>query len=89
MPNIKSAAKRMRTSERKRQRNRSTKSAIRSSRQTVLQALSKDAATAEDPFRAYCSSLDKATKKGIVPRNTSNRHKQRMARKLNAALKTS
>lgn len=88
MPNIKSAMKRDRTSERNRQRNRSTKSAIQTSRQQLLQALSQNVTVAEPAFRDYCSLLDKAVKHGSVPRNTADRRKQRMALRLNALPQT-
>ncbi len=88
MPNIKSAMKRVRTSERDRKRNRAVKSEVQSRRHRVLKTLANNAETAETDFRAYCSVLDKAVKKGMVARNTANRRKQRMAHKLNAARKT-
>ena len=88
MPNIKSAMKRVRTSERDHKRNRAVKSEIQSRRHRVLKTLADDAASADADFRSYCSVLDKAVKKGMVARNTANRRKQRMACKLNAARKT-
>ncbi len=88
MPNIKSAIKRVRTSERDRMRNRATKSAIQSGRQNLLKTISGNVAEAETAFRSYCSVLDKAVKRGMVARNTANRRKQRMARRLNAARQT-
>lgn len=88
MPNIKSAMKRMRTSERDRRRNQATKSAIQTGRKQVLKTIATDVAAAEPVFRSYCSILDKAVKRGIVARNTANRGKQRMARKLNQARQT-
>ncbi len=87
MPNIKSAIKRVRTSERNRQRNRSVKAALQSKRRTLLKAL-EDGTTAESEFRGYASLLDKAVKKGVVPRNTADRRKQRMAKRLNVAGKS-
>ncbi len=88
MPNIKSAIKRVRTSERDRQRNRAAKSAIQTVRQQLLKALSQDTDDADATFRSYCSVLDKAVKRGIVSRNTASRRKQRMAVKLNILRKS-
>ncbi len=88
MPNIKSAMKRVRTSERDRRRNQATKSAIQSGRKHLVKTIAADVAAAESAFRSYCSVLDKAVKRGIVARNTANRRKQRMARKLNGARQT-
>ncbi len=86
MPNIKSAIKRVRTSEQKRVRNRSVKAAVQTGRQKLLQSLDGEAVAAEPVFREYCSLLDKAVKKGILARNTADRRKQRMAIRLNALI---
>lgn len=85
MPNIKSAIKRVRTSERNQLRNRAAKSAIQTARRELSAALAQNGEAAETTFRSYCSVLDKAVKRGIVSRNTASRRKQRMALKLNAA----
>lgn len=82
MPNIPSAYKRMRQSAAARSRNRSAKSAIKSLR-TRMDGL----VTSPEPdqkataFRAYCSALDKAAKKGIIKRSAANRLKGRAAKR--------
>ncbi len=80
MPNIKSAEKRMRQSRVNRTRNVSTKNALR----TLRRKFDGSLGTAEKPavealFREYCSSLDKAVKRGILKKNTADRSKQRAA----------
>jgi small subunit ribosomal protein S20 len=80
MPNIKSAEKRMRQSRVNRVRNVSTKNAIRTLRRKFdgsIEAAEKPAV--EALFREYCSSLDKAVKRGILKKNTADRSKQRAA----------
>jgi small subunit ribosomal protein S20 len=85
MPNIKGAAKRMRQAEKARVRNKAAKTEIKHIRRQVLDATNggvKD--NAEAVFRSYCSALDKAAKKGIIPRNTALRRKARAAARLRA-----
>ncbi len=80
MPNIKSAEKRMRQSRVNRTRNVSTKNALRTLRRKFDGSIgSADKAVVETLFRDYCSSLDKAVKRGIVKKNTADRSKQRAA----------
>jgi small subunit ribosomal protein S20 len=78
MPNIKSAEKRMRQGRVNRTRNVSTKNALRTLRRRFDESIGtaeKDAV--ELLFRSYCSSLDKAVKRGILKKNTADRSKQR------------
>ena len=78
MPNIKSAFKSMRTSAILRIRNRSEKTLVAGVRRSYLAALeSKDKEKAMAGFRAYCSVLDKAAKKGILKKNNADRKKDR------------
>ena len=83
MPNTKSAAKCMRTSEKKRQANRSVKGHIATTRRKFSETVaSGDKAKSEEHFRKYCSCLDKAVKQGIVKTNTADRSKSRAAVRL-------
>jgi small subunit ribosomal protein S20 len=81
MPNIKSAAKRMRQAEKNRLRNRAAKTEIKHVRRSVLDT----AAMSEDVYKRYCSILDKAAKKGVIKRNTAIRRKRRAAARLSTA----
>ncbi len=89
MPNISSAFKRMRTSEKARQRNRSAKSEITTLRRRLFETCAaNDADKSRQALRAYSSALDKAAKKGILKKNTAVRRKRRgaaMVAKLGAA----
>ncbi len=78
MPNIKSAAKRAKTSEKSRQRNAQTKSQLKTLRKNLLTVVAApaDPKTAE-AYRTFCSSLDKAAKHGIISKNTAVRKKAR------------
>lgn len=80
MPNTKSAERRMRNSERKKQHNRSIISKLRrlekEFRATVT-AGKKDEASKLLP--GVHSAFDKAVKVGVVKRPTANRRKSRLA----------
>lgn len=78
MPNSKNAAKRAKTSEKSRQRNAETKSALKTLRKSLLAAIPANEAPKTDAaYRAYCSALDKGVKHGIIPKNTAIRKKSR------------
>ncbi|WP_159883774.1 30S ribosomal protein S20 [Paenibacillus puerhi] len=85
MPNIKSAIKRVKVSEKRRQRNASHKSALR----TAVKAFETAAAgsnveTAKEALITASRKLDQAATKGLVHKNTAARKKSRLAKKLNA-----
>ena len=78
MPNIKSAAKRAKTSEKSRQRNTQTKTELKTLRKSLLAAVEEAAAPKTDAaFRTFCAALDKGVKHGIIPKNTAIRKKSR------------
>lgn len=81
MPNIKSAAKRMRQSEKNRLRNRAAKTEIKHVRRSVLDT----SALNEDVYKRYCSILDRAAKRGSIKKNTAVRRKRRAAARLRKA----
>ena len=86
MPTIKSAEKRMRQSRQNRIRNVSAKSALRTLRRRFDDSIGKgDPAATDTQYRAYCSALDKAVKRGIIKKNTAIRRKRRAAAQLVAA----
>jgi len=78
MPNIKSAAKRMKTSRKSAEANKAVKSLISTRRRQLREAVAGgDEEKSEKAFRAYCSVLDKAAKKGVIKANNANRRKSR------------
>ena len=80
MPNIKSAAKRVKTSEKSRRRNAETRSVLKSLRKNLLAAITaNESPKTQAAYRASCSALDKGVKHGIVPKNTAIRKKARAA----------
>lgn len=80
MPNIKSAAKRVKTAAKANLRNRSVKSELLTYRRKVDAALAAGNKTAaQSAVSVYASKLDKAAKKGVIKHNTASRKKSRTA----------
>ncbi len=89
MANIKSAAKRARQAERRRQHNIALKSRMRTAMKKVVNALkSGDVKTAEECYRTAVPQIDKMAGKGLIQKNKAARHKSRM-NKANKALNSS
>lgn len=85
MPNLKSAKKRMRVSERQRKENYAVRSRVRRYRRRFLAAVAgSDPAAMKVAFSDYCSILDKAAKRNVLKKNTAVRYKARAANKLRA-----
>ncbi len=86
MANHKSAIKRIRTSERRRLRNRlvitSTRTEIKKAR--VATVVGSDPAVARDAIVRAIRALDKAASKGILHKNNASRRKSRLMKRLNA-----
>lgn len=78
MPIIKSAIKKMRQDQARAKTNRVKIDALKKS---LKQANAKP--TAENLSKAF-SSLDKAAKKGLIPKGRADRRKSRLAKKLTA-----
>ncbi len=78
MPNIKSAKKRVRLSEKWGAQNRSKRSKIRTAMKKVLQ--STDSESAESAFRGAVKLLDRAGRTRLYHPNRSARYKSRLAR---------
>ena len=85
MPNIPSAVKRVHRSEKARLKNQAVKSKISSTRRKLFEAFAgKDAEKSRLIFQQYCSILDKASKKGVIKKNTAIRRKRRAAAQIAA-----
>lgn len=84
MANIKSALKRIRSSERKRLRNKPIRTALK----TYVKSAQVDMASGDADLSAAAvvhaiSALDKAASKGIIHKNQAARRKSRLMSKLN------
>jgi len=81
MANNKSALKRWRQSLKRRDRNRSTRSAMRSAIRSVREAAAAgDEATMKSALTEAFSSVDTAAKKGAIHTGKADRTKSRLAR---------
>ena len=78
MPHHKSAAKRVITNEKSRRRNIAFRGRMRSALKAMRAAGTR--AEAETAYRAATSVLDRTAAKGIIKKETANRHKARLAR---------
>ncbi|MBX6394159.1 MAG: 30S ribosomal protein S20 [Alicyclobacillaceae bacterium] len=88
MPNIKSAAKRVRITRKRTLRNASLKSALRTAIKKFNVALeSGDLHLAEQLLREAVRRIDKSVTKGILHRNAAARRKSRLTRKYQTAVK--
>jgi len=89
MPNIRSAAKRARTSEKRRIANRAVISRIATVRQQFLDAVAGgDKAKGAEKLRQFFSVLDSAAHTNVIRRNNADRSKARAAKRLAALDRT-
>ena len=87
MPQIKSAIKRVKTSEKSHLRNISYKSKIKSSIKNFnLALLEKNKEESIKYFKDAVAILDKSVNKGILPKNTASRQKSSLTKKLNTLI---
>ena len=78
MPHHKSAAKRVVTNEKRRQRNIAATSRLRSAVKAVRAATTKTAG--EAALKQTVAVLDRTASKGIIKRETASRQKSRLAK---------
>lgn len=83
MANIKSALKRIRSSERKRVRNKPVRSALKTHVRAAVHDINTSNDDAAQAVVHAISELDKAANKGIIHRNQAARRKSRLMAKLN------
>ena len=81
MPNIKSAIKRVKVTEKKNLRNRMIKSAMRTSVKKFENAVAAGTADAA-LLSATSGAVDRAVAKGVMHKNAANRKKARLAKRL-------
>ena len=79
MANIKSAAKRARQAERRRQHNVALRSRMRTAIKKVLKAINAgDAEAAAEHYREAVPEIDTMAGKGLIHANKAARHKNRL-----------
>ena len=84
MPHHKSAVKRVKTNKRDQNRNTAIKSQLKTMLKNVSQELDNKKVVSET-----VSSLDRAVRKGVIPKAVANRRKSRLARAANRLRKVS
>ncbi len=91
MPNKKSAAKRVRTSEKARVLNKSYKTSMKNKIKAVLKALEEGKTESEilELYKKAQSSIDKAAQHGGIHRNQAARRKARIIAKIKKHFGTS
>jgi small subunit ribosomal protein S20 len=90
LANLKSAIKRLRSSERRQLRNRVYRGRARTAvKKARLLIDSGQFDEARDAVRAASSALDKAASKGIIHKNNAARRKSRLVQQLNQAKRAS
>ncbi|AQY51201.1 30S ribosomal protein S20 [Listeria weihenstephanensis FSL R9-0317] len=82
MPNIKSAIKRVRTTETRNSRNTSQRTAMRTAVKKFEQAAENNAENAKELYVEASKKLDSAVSKGLLHKNNAARNKSRLAKKL-------
>ncbi len=86
MPNIKSAKKRVKTTEARTLRNKMIKSDMKTAIKKLDAAIVEgNKETIDTTFRAAVKTVDQATAKGVLKKNTASRKKAQMAVKVNKA----
>ena len=78
MPHHKSAAKRVITNEKARQRNVALRTRMRAAIKAVRDARTRD--EAQTAYRQASSILDRTAAHGVIKRETASRHKGRLAK---------
>lgn len=87
MANLASSKKRIRQDERKRMRNRSRKTALKTESRKFLEAIHDgNLDSAKEQFQQITKHLDQVSAKSAMHKRTAARKKSRFARRLNAAL---
>ncbi|AIE60807.1 30S ribosomal protein S20 [Bacillus methanolicus] len=85
MPNIKSAIKRVKTSEARKAHNTAIKSSMRTAVKKVEAAIvNNDVTSAKELLVDAAKRLDKAAAKGLIHKKAAARKKSRLMKKLNA-----
>jgi small subunit ribosomal protein S20 len=83
LPNIKSAIKRVKITEKKSAANQALKSALKTSIKKCKEAIANEDTNLSDNLKATVKSIDKAAAKGLIHKNTASRRKSKLAKAAN------
>lgn len=85
MANIKQQIKRIRTNEKRRQRNQSVRSDVKTAIRRVREHIAaNNAAEAQTALRIAGRKLDKAVSNGVLHKNNAANHKSKLAKQVNS-----
>ena len=84
MANIKSQIKRNRQNEVRRQRNKNSRSALKTQEKSFVQAAEAGGDAATEEYRKVARALDKAVSKGIIHKNKAANKKSRLAKRFSS-----
>ena len=83
MANIKSQKKRIKTNEKRHERNKAVRSELKTRLKTAARALGAEGS--DDALRSAVKRIDAAAAKGVIHKNAAARRKSRLMKKANAA----
>ena len=84
MANIKSQIKRNRQNEKRRLRNKSVRSEMRTRSKAAVAAAEAGTEDSAEQLRAAVKRIDKAAAQGVIHKNTAANHKSRLVRRVAA-----
>lgn len=79
MPNTKSAKKRMKQSQNRRESNRAVKSSVKTQIRKLRETAASQVGKADEEFKALAKKVDKAAAHGVIHSNTAARLKSRLS----------
>lgn len=82
MPNIKSAIKRVKVTEKKTLRNKIIKTKVKNAIKRFQAAVLEGPESAKEQYRLTVSQIDRAVSKGVLHKNNAARKKSRLAKLL-------
>ncbi len=83
MANIKSQKKRIKTNEKRHERNKAVRTELKTRTKTATKAMGTE--NGDDALRAAIKRIDTAAAKGVIHKNAAARRKSRLMKKANAA----
>jgi len=87
MPNLKASINDLRKSKRNHEYNKKVKDGVKSLIKKGKKAIEAKDKSANEAVMAALKALDKAAQKGVIKKNTRDRKKSRLHKKLNTSLK--
>ena len=84
MPNKKSAAKELRKAVKRSSANKKVMNKLKDSVKTSLKQIKAGDKKVKTEFAKTIQAIDKATKKGVIKKNTASRKKSKLMKKINA-----